>query len=307
MIRFQFDNDCDYFHLDPAAYAPALGDVGIKAYRKRLAEIEATLGPRPSEDDRWSSSRSREWFTLDYNAQRLAVYDRDIEAIIGTHARDRRVAAWLEDTAAAFEEIGAVDLAIDWARQAAEFPGGGYQSLKAGEYWCRLLAQHRPAGLLEARLAVFRRWPSSSTAAHLYEDAGLEWPRLRDEVMQQLAARPYDAVMFVLLSLKDVQLAWNLAHSLALEEDRGWQELAKAYEKVDPLAVLPVHTRLVERDLEKADAQNYRYAARRLAKMRKLAAGIPRAEEVDEFIADLREIHRRRPRLQQEFTRAGLP
>jgi hypothetical protein len=41
--------------------------------------------------------------------------------------------------------------------------------------------------------------------------------------------------------------------------------------------------------------------------MRKLAAGTDKATEVDDFIAALREKHRRRPRLQQEFDRAGLP
>lgn len=41
--------------------------------------------------------------------------------------------------------------------------------------------------------------------------------------------------------------------------------------------------------------------------MRKLAAGSPEEAEVAEFIADLRERNRRRPRLQLEFDRAGLP
>ena len=41
--------------------------------------------------------------------------------------------------------------------------------------------------------------------------------------------------------------------------------------------------------------------------MRVLAAASPRSAEVDEFIAQLRLEHRRRARLQQEFTRAGLP
>jgi len=44
-----------------------------------------------------------------------------------------------------------------------------------------------------------------------------------------------------------------------------------------------------------------------LAKMRKLASGSAEAAGVDELIADLRETHRRRPRLQHEFDRAGLP
>jgi uncharacterized Zn finger protein len=56
-----------------------------------------------------------------------------------------------------------------------------------------------------------------------------------------------------------------------------------------------------------ANAQNYRLAARRLAKMRRLAAGSAHSQALDTLIAKLRETHRRRPRLQQEFDRAGLP
>jgi hypothetical protein len=88
---------------------------------------------------------------IDWNAQRLAVLDHDINAIIHTHARDRKVAAWFEDTAEAFEEIGEIDLAIDWAKQATDF-GQGHQSLKAADYWCRLLDEYRPAAALDARV-----------------------------------------------------------------------------------------------------------------------------------------------------------
>jgi hypothetical protein len=41
--------------------------------------------------------------------------------------------------------------------------------------------------------------------------------------------------------------------------------------------------------------------------MRTLAAGTDQADVVDTFIAGLRDAHRRRPRLQQEFDRARLP
>jgi tetratricopeptide (TPR) repeat protein len=306
MIKFQFDNECDYFTVDPVAYARALGNVGIASYRAKLADIEARLGPRPSEEQRWTAAHSHDWFTLDWNAQRLAVLDRDVEAIIRTHARDRKVAAWLQDTAEALAEIGEFDLAIDWARQALDV-GPDHQSLKAGEYWCALLAEHRPVELLAARLELFRRWPSSSTAARLYRDAGEAWPQYSDEVMQRLADSPRDSVLFALLSLKDVQYAWELAHSLALEDDRTWSDLVKVYEKVDPIAVLPVLNRLVLRELVETGAQHYQIAVRRLKKMRKLAAGSEHEAEVDWFIAELRETNRRRPRLQQEFDRAGLP
>ena len=93
-------------------------------------------------------------FVLEWNAQRLAVWDRDVDAIIATHARDRKVAAWLEDTAEAFAEIGETDLAIDWARQATFFDRG-HQSVNAARLWCRLVAEHRPDEELPARLEVF--------------------------------------------------------------------------------------------------------------------------------------------------------
>ncbi|ASL24266.1 hypothetical protein MYCOZU1_05906 (plasmid) [Mycobacterium intracellulare subsp. chimaera] len=306
MVAFQFDGDVDYFTLDPVAYAPALGQAGMAAYRTRLAQIEADLGPRPSQADRWRSQHSHEWFSLDWNARRLAVLDRDIEAIIVTHARDRRVAAWLQDTAEAFDEIGQTDLAIDWAKQATDF-GDGHQSRRAADYWCELLDEHRPHESLPARLLVFRRWPSATTAAHLHAAAGASWPDYRAEVMTTLASHPRDGVMFALRTLRDVVFAWDLAHSLALADDPTWSELVKAYEKIDPLAVLPVLQRLVENELVAAKAQNYRFAARRLAKMRQLAAGSDHAPAVDTLVAQLRQTHRRRPRLQQEFDRAGLP
>lgn len=304
MMKFQFDGDVDYFELDPVAYAPALGEHGMATYRARLGEVETGLGPRP--DERWQSPHSHEWFVLDWNAQRLAVLDHDIDAIIRTHARNRKVAAWLEDTAEAFEEIGEFDLAIDWAKQATDF-GLGHQSLKAADYWCRLLETQRPDEELDARLVVFRRWPSSTTAARLHQATATAWSEYRDEVVTTLSTSPRDAVLFALLTLKDIGFAWNLAHSLALDSNDVWSELIKAYEKVDPIAVLPIHQRLVEDQLVNAGAQHYRLAARRLAKMRKLAAGADQADDIDALAAELRETHRRRPRLQQEFDRAGLP
>ena len=154
---------------------------------------------------------------------------------------------------------------------------------------------------------MFRRWPSSTTAARLHKAAGKAWPDYRDEVVATLAASPSDAVLFALSTLKDVQFAWNLAHFLTLDDNRTWNEPIKADAKVDQLAVLPIHQRLVEHELVKAGAQHHRLAARRLAKRRQLAAGTDKASGVDDLIVDLREIHRRRPRLQQEFDRAGRP
>ena len=125
--------------------------------------------------------------------------------------------------------------------------------------------------------------------------------------MAALEKDPREAVGFALHHLEDVPYAWELAHSLGLVDSGLWESLAKRYEFIDPLAVLPIYAEQVRADLERADAATYRSAARRLAHMRSLAAGSADADEVDGFIAELRETHRRRPRLQQEFDRAGLP
>jgi hypothetical protein len=303
MIKFQFGEDADDFELDPVAYAPALGDTGMAEYRTRLAEIRATLSQDPG--GLRDPDRHARW-VLEWNDKRLAVLDHNVEEIIRTHAHDRKVAAWFQDTAEALEEIGEIDLAIDWARQALNI-GPRHQSLNAADYWCKLLAEHRPTEEFDARLTVFRRWPSPATAARLHEAASDAWASYGDEVMAVLSARPADIVSFALFTLKDPRRAWDIAHSLALDDDRTWAELVKSYEKIDPIATLPIQRRLVERELIDAGAQHYRLAARRLAKMRKLSAESESAVEVDGLIADLREIHRRRPRLQQEFDRAGLP
>ena len=122
-----------------------------------------------------------------------------------------------------------------------------------------------------------------------------------------MASVPWDAVLFALLTLKNPGFAWNLAHSLALDSHQTRSELVKAYEKIDPIATLPIHQRLVENELVEAGAQHYRLAARRLATVRTLADGSELAGDVDGLIAHLRGTLRRLPRLQQEFDRAGLP
>lgn len=314
MVRFQFEGEVDFFELDPVAYAPALGPDGVAAYRRRLADVRARVGPAPV--DPLGSAHRREHWVLAWNDQRLAVLDGDVEAVIATHARDRRVARWFYDTALALGEIGRPDLAIDWARRGTEV-GPAHQARQCADLWCSLLTDTDagPHAVAQARRAVFDRWPSSTTATNLH--AALSdpthpctgWCDVEDVVLEALAERPGDAAAFVLHTLGDPARAWALATDLALDDDRTWAALAEAYQAVDPQATLPVHARLVHADLEHADAARYRSAARRLATMRTLARTVDlgTVEEVDQLVADLRAAHRRRPRLQQEFDRAGLP
>lgn len=305
MLAFQFDGEVDYFELDPVAYAPALGESGLQGYRSRLNGIRTRLGPQRDSGD-WSAPDRHARWVLEWNDRRLAVLDRDINAVIRTHAKDHKVAAWLHDTAEAFEEIGHTELVLDWAKQATDF-GPGHQSQRAAEYWCTLLHQHCPDQHLEARHYVFRRWPTASNAAHLHASAGPAWGDYQAEVITALEETPTEAITFILTTLKGPRRAWQLAHDLDLRSDHAWSELAKAYEVFDPVAVLPIHQRLVENTLSNTGASHYREAARLLARMRRLAVDTEHADMVNVLITQLRETHRRRPRLQKEFDRENLP
>ena len=140
----------------------------------------------------------------------------------------------------------------------------------------------------------------------VHDLAGEARPEHRDDVLETLAASPREAVIFAQHHLRDIELAWTLAHNLNPTDGRTWADLADAYEKVNPVAVLPILRRLVLASLGEADARSYKHAARLLSRMRRIAAGTEHATEVDSLIAALREEHRSRPRLQREFEAAKL-
>lgn len=305
MMKFQFDNEVDYFNLDIVLYAPVLGETGVALYRRRLQELAVSLGVEPTTDELWAPGTPHQWSDLKYNYQRLAVLDRDVDAIIRTHARDQRVAAWQEDTAEALEEIGEFDLAIDWARKATDF-SRGHQSSSAARRWLRLVAEHRPDEHLAAVQHVFDRWPTSGNAAAVREVAGSRWAELRPAVKEALRRDPDEAVTFALNSGEPLR-AWELAQELEPTSSFTWTALADALGSVDPASAIQLHMILVEQTLAQADARNYRDGARRLAKMRTLSTKVGKERAVDDFIESLRAEHRRRPRLQQEFDRVGLP
>jgi hypothetical protein len=78
-------------------------------------------------------------------------------------------------------------------------------------------------------------------------------------------------------------LPWSLVNS------DTWSRLTTEYEKINPLAVLPVLTDLVINELTEAGARHYQVAARRLKRMRQLAAGTDQQLEIDRLILELRE------------------
>lgn len=197
IFDFHFDDQVDYFELDPVAYAPALGPKGLDRLRARVDALRGEIPPHDP-DDRLAHYDHRE-FLVRWFDKRFAVLDRDFDAIIHTHLRDGRVAAWYEDVAAAFDEIGEIDLAIDWSEQATLFDHG-HQSQQAARRWQRLLEQHRPQDLPDAVRVVFGRWPSAGAGARVIETSGAG---LIPDVQETLLSRPAELVRFQLETMAD--------------------------------------------------------------------------------------------------------
>ena len=98
--------------------------------------------------------------------------------------------------------------------------------------------------------------------------------------MDALSQRPREAVSFALHTLDDVRLAWDARPLPRPRRARACGELADRYEKVDPLAVVPIHTRAGARPTSSTPMPSYyRAAARQLAHLRALTRGTDRADE----------------------------
>ncbi len=320
LMRFHFDGTQDYFEVDPAHYVEALGKPGMDLLRAALDAVaaEGLEFGKYEEPFEWISLAPRGvTYTLKFRpgdrssllrrfATRFAVLDKDSPRVVELIAGTRTGAHVARPVAEALIEMGDIDGAIRWARTGAEETEHGIHERRCATLWCALLAEHRPAEEVEARRWVVSRFPTSVSAAELKRASGPDFDAYLAETEASLLPRPDEYVTFLGWVQGDIPLAWAEAERLSVTSPHLWERLCSDYGPANPQAVIPVLRELVEIDLEKADARQYQIAATRLVQMRRLALAADATEEFDAYVAQLRDEHRRRPRLQQEFTRRGL-
>lgn len=320
LIRFHFDSKQDYFDIDPGRYADALGDSGMDLFRAALDAVAATGIEFPDyiEPFEWiplapegvhytlKITPDASAVTLRHLAIRMAVFDHDTERIVHLVAGSRTGAHISRQVAELLAEAGDIDGAITWAHGGMNEDGFGHHERACARIWCELLAEHRPDEELAARREVVARFRTSEAASALKATAGADFPRYIPEIEAALDAKDEETVQFVGWVLGDIPRAWAEAERRGVTSRHLWERLCADYGAANPSAVIPVLRDLVDGDLETANAQNYRTAAWRLVQMRRLALAAGTVEEFEDYLVELRETHRRRPRLQQEFTRAGL-
>jgi hypothetical protein len=293
MIRFRFV-DQDFFEVDPVRYASALGEGGIAAYRQAVAA-------HPSDDS----------FAAKYARERLAILDGDIDAIVTLVGGDLSTAYRFVRVAEAMAELGRDDDTLAWtARGIAETHG--WQTAKLYDLACAVHTKRgQPLEVLALRRAQHERMPSLSTysALRTTADAMDAWPLERDAARAALRRTDLRALVDALLSDGDSSLAWDTAAAAPSDEIGAdlWLRLAESREAEAPADAVAVYARVADEVLERADRRAYAAAVRILKRARAAAQAAGALAEFTDYIARLREQHRRRPALISMLDKANLP
>lgn len=292
MVRFRF-RDQDFFEVDPVRYAGALGERGLAAYRKAVAQAD-----------------SPDSFAARHAQERLAILDGDIDALIETLGGDLSRAHQFQRVAEAMLELDRPDLALEWAmRGIAE--SSGWQVAELYDLASRLHVQaNRPSEALRLRRAHHERTPSASSYAALRSVAGTcdAWDIERDAARAVLERADRRAYICVLLDDGDDGLAWEIATASEADEiDLAlWLRLAEHRQATHPSDALAVYTRAADAILVETDRRAYRRAVQILKRAREAARAAGQAEAFATTIARLREAHRRRPTFIATLDKAKL-
>jgi hypothetical protein len=293
MIRFRFD-DQDLFEVDPVAYAGALGDAGLAAYRKAVAR----------------HANDQDSFAARYARERLAILDGDTDTIVTLLGGDLTGSYQFIRVAEAMAELGRDDEVLDWATRGIT-ETSGWQTKELYDLACSVHAKRSaPLEVLRLRRAQHERMPSLSAYTTLRAAAQLldAWETERDAARSALRIRDLCSYIDALLSDNDIDLAWQAAIAGSADEfgaDR-WLRLAKTREAQHPAEALTAYLRVVDEVLETTDRRAYASAVRILKQARTAAASASDPDAFDQHIAQLREQHRRRPTLIAMLDKAGL-
>ena len=297
-------------------FLPALGGKGMAAYRRVVdaaAEQAEAQGDRPG-------------FELGSMLLELADLDGDVDRAVellsrGEHPRyaaiiERLVAAGRRD-----EALARLDRAVAESRIDAPGPDP-WRDTGGNPYWVRpgraldlYLEAGRSGDALDLARDLFHSDPGPASLDFLLATA--ERLGRREEELDSALAwvdgrdwRTGDTAIVLALHLGDVGRAWAAADRWGV--DLAWMSLADVEPQPRPDDAIELYRRDIERALLKAGRSSARRAAAAAVRMRMIAAaadardGGGRVEAFTAWVGGLREAHRRRPTVGQEFDREGL-
>ena len=294
MVKFCFV-DQDFFEVDPVRYAPALGDNGLGVYRREVV----------------ARSAGHDRFAARYAAERLAILDRDVAALVELLGGDLTSPYQFQRVAEAMLELDLPDDALRWALDGIERTSG-WQVANLYDLAAELLGARGDAvGAVGLRREQHERMPSATTYALLRsaaEEAG-NWEAIQAEARSLLGVRDPGGLVDVLLADGEPDAAWLLATAEPGRFEVGehrWKRLAETRAVTHPGDAMTVWFRLVDDVLTTTGKRSYQAAVRYLKGAKKAAVAADAMVEFEVRVAGLRETHRRRPSLIAMLDKAGF-
>lgn len=290
---FRFSGTQDFFEVDVDRYAEVLTADGVAHYRE-LVETSARSG---GED-----------FAVEYARGRLAVLDRDADAIVRIFGRGLAHQGMVPGLVAALDEAGLHRLAVEHAERGLAMP----RTYRATELVDRLVRDAVERGDLETALELrrddFRAEPTSARLAAYATAAGAvgRWDRERPDAEAHLAEHSPRELVSVLLTQDRDDEAWAFAVENPTAAAGRWEQLCARRAVTAPEETVPHYEALISGTLKTTGRGNYMVATRLLLQLRQVSERAGQSGRFGEFMSATAEANRRRPTCIAEFRRAGL-
>jgi tetratricopeptide (TPR) repeat protein len=287
-------HDHTYVTIEVRTYARALGKPGIAAYREAISQ---RLDNAP--DD----------FSARGAAQRIAVFDRDPDAVVRLFGGDLDSVLDFARVAEAMFEIKRYDEALAFARRGMELPAM-WQSRKLFDVAASV---HTQAGDVDevaaVRLSGLTVLPDLESYEALRDAASKtgQWPKLRTTALAELAARAPHEHVEALLSDDAVDEAWVAATAgKGGAESDTMRQLVELRAKTHPADAIPYLRGFAEEALRGANRAAYQVSVRWLVALRTANERAGTATDFTAYVAKLREANSRRPAFLDELRKARL-
>lgn len=301
LIKATYDDDW-FSPPDPVPYADALGEKGVALYRQAAErELSAVDGT-----DRYATGLSHGRYAV----ERLAVIDRDADAVVASFDHIERAGYRETEIASALREIGRDDLALAHAR-AGLADAGPYDQRRLAPIADAILSESGDAeGLLGLRRVHHQLLPDRTTYAALRDASTAlhRWDDDRPAAIVALGRTSPGELIVVLLAEGKVDEAWSTYRAAETVSFHEKDELALiAARGVDhPGDALDAYLRLADAELVNTGRDHYERAIHLLKKGVEPAARSGREADLRAHIEQLRATYKNRPTLIALLDRAAL-
>jgi hypothetical protein len=294
MAKFCFD-DQDFFEPDPVRYAKALGESGLAAFRREVKQRRKA---------------SADSFALKYAEERLAVLDGDTQTIVRLLGGDLTAPYQFIEIAKAMEELGRDDDVLAWAIRGIE-ETSGWQVAQLYDLAADVYSRRgHEREVLRLRKEHHQQMASSTTYGLLRraaEGCGT-WVDEYSDARSVLAERDLGGLVDVLLAEGEPDEAWQIVVANP-EWEPGAQRsmrLAEAREPSAPGDAFGIYLGLADLELQETGRPAYTRAVAILRKAARASRADDRHDEFTDYMATLRDRHRRRPTFISMLDKAGL-